>query len=213
MSAASIDAPRPAAAPPVGLLLAAGAGRRLGRGPKALLLLRGVPLVEHVARALREGGCAEVVVVTGAGAERVGSVVDKIPWARTEQNPRWREGMGTSLRTGLAAIGPGRDVLVTPVDRPGMRAEEVARVLAAHRPGGITAAAHREASGGLRRGHPVLFDAAWTTAAAEAAHADVGARDLLRARRDHVQLVDCTDLDDGADLDLPEDLWRLDVRG
>ena len=120
---------------------------------------------------------------------------------------------GTSLRTGLAAIGPGRDVLVTPVDRPGMCAAEVARVLAAHRPGGITAAAHREASGGLRRGHPVLFDAALTTAAAEAAHADVGARDLLRARRDHVQLVDCTDLDDGADLDLPEDLWRLDARG
>ena len=213
MSAASFDVPRPAAAPPVGLLLAAGAGRRLGRGPKALLLLRGVPLVEHVARALREGGCAEVVVVTGAGAERVGSVVDKMPWARTEQNPRWREGMGTSLRTGLAAIGPGRDVLVTPVDRPGMCAAEVARVLAAHRPGGITAAAHREASGGLRRGHPVLFDAALTTAAAEAAHADVGARDLLRARRDQVQLVDCTDLDDGADLDLPEDLWRLDARG
>ena len=50
-------------------------------------------------------------------------------------------------------------------------------------------------------------------AAAEAAHADMGARDLLRARRDQVQLVDCTDLDDGADLDLPEDLRRLDVRG
>lgn len=213
MSAASFDVSRPAAAPPVGLLLAAGAGRRLGCGPKALLLLRGVPLVEHVARALHEGGCAEVVVVTGAGAERVGSVLDGSPWARTEQNPRWREGMGTSLRTGLAAIGPGRAVLVTPVDRPGMCAEEVARVLAAHRPGGITAAAHREASGGLRRGHPVLFDAAWTAAAAEAAHADVGARGLLRARRDHVQLVDRTDLDDGADLDLPEDLWRLDVRG
>lgn len=213
MSAASFEGPRQAAASPVGLILAAGAGRRLGRGPKALLLLRGVPLVEHVARALREGGCAEVVVVTGAGAEGVDAVMDGMPWARTEQNPRWREGMGTSLRTGLAAIGPGRDVLVTPVDRPGTCAAEVARVLAAHRPGGITAAAHREASGELRRGHPVLLDAAWTTAAAEAAHADVGARDLLRARRDHVQLVDCTDLDDGADLDLPEDLWRLDVRG
>ncbi|MEE1650079.1 nucleotidyltransferase family protein [Brachybacterium sp. J144] len=213
MSAASFAVPRLASAPPVGLILAAGAGRRLGRGPKALLLLRGAPLVEHVARALRDGGCAEVVVVTGADSERVGAVLDGLPWARTEQNPRWREGMGTSLRTGLAAIGAGRDVLVTPVDRPGTCAAEVARVLSVHRPGGITAAAHREASGGLRRGHPVLLDAAWTAAAAEAAHADVGARDLLRARRDHVQLVDCTDLDDGADLDLPEDLWRLDVPG
>ena len=194
---------------PVGLLLAAGAGRRLGHGPKALLPTRGATLVEHVAGALLDGGCAEVVVVTGAGGAQVGAAVARWPGVRAHENPRWREGMGTSLRTGLATIGPGRDVLVTPVDRPGISAEEVARVLAAHRPGGLTAAAHRDRTGTLRRGHPVLFDAAWTAAAAEAAHGDVGARDLLRDQHEIVRLVDCTDLEDGADLDLPEHLGRL----
>lgn len=198
------------AAGPVGLVLAAGAGTRLGHGPKALLPMRGATLVEHVARALRDGGCAQVLVVTGAGAQQVGDAVGAMPGVRAQENPRWCEGMGSSLRTGLAAIGPRRDVLVTPVDRPGLGAEEVARVLAAHRSGGITAAAHRDASGTLRRGHPVLFDAAWTAAAAQAAHDDVGARDLLRAEAERVRLVDCTDLEDGTDLDLPEHLGRLE---
>jgi nicotine blue oxidoreductase len=203
-----------AAAPgsPVGLVLAAGAGTRLGLGPKALLPRHGATLVEHLARTLLGGGCVEVVVVTGAGAERVSAALEDLLGVRCERNPRWREGMGTSLRAGLAAIGPGLDVLVTPVDRPGLSAAEVARVLAAHRRGGITAAAHRDPAGRLRRGHPVLLDAGWTAVAAAAAHDDVGARDLLRARREIVQLVDCTDLEDGADLDVPEQLWRLDAR-
>ncbi len=211
VSAPGADGPRPRgeAEPPVGLILAAGAGTRLGRGPKALLVTRGVTLVEHLARALLDGGCTEVVVVTGAEAARVRDEVAAVPGARARENPHWRQGMGTSLQSGLAAIGPGRDVLVTPVDRPGVSAEEVARVLAAHRCGEITAAAHRDASGRLRRGHPVLFDACWTAAAADAAHDDVGARELLRAQRERVQLVDCTDLEDGADLDLPEQLWHL----
>lgn len=215
VSVPGADRPRPGgeAEPPVGLILAAGAGTRLGRGPKALLVTRGLTLVEHLAGALLGGGCAEVVVVIGAEAARVRAAVAAVPGVQARENPHWRQGMGTSLQRGLAAIGPGRDVLVTPVDRPGVSAEEVARVLAAHRRGEITAAAHRDASGRLRRGHPVLFDARWTAAAADAAHHEVGARELLRGQRELVQLVDCTDLEDGADLDLPEQLWRLGTPG
>lgn len=200
-----------APAAPIGLLLAAGAGTRLGLGPKALVPARGATLVEHTARALREGGCAEVVVVTGAGGRRVDGALAGLTGVRCVHNPSWRKGMGGSLRLGLQTIGSGHEVLVCPVDRPGLRAEEVARVIASHRPEEITAAAHRADTGRLRRGHPVLLGARWTAAAAAAAHDDVGARDLLRAQHEIVQLVDCSDLDDGGDLDAPADLWRLDV--
>jgi nicotine blue oxidoreductase len=54
-----------------GIVLAAGAGTRLGKGPKALLPYRGRPLLESVAGALLDGGCREVVVVLGAGAADV----------------------------------------------------------------------------------------------------------------------------------------------
>src|SRR5699024_9994565 len=60
---------------PAGLLLAAGAGRRLGRGPKALLPHRGRTLVEHVAEAMLLGGCADVTVVCGAGAPDVAAAL------------------------------------------------------------------------------------------------------------------------------------------
>ncbi|HXF03229.1 MAG TPA: NTP transferase domain-containing protein, partial [Arthrobacter sp.] len=64
-------------APVHGVLLAAGAGRRLGRGPKALPAgADGVPLVRKIAEMLRQGGCASVAVVLGAGAAEVGSVAD-----------------------------------------------------------------------------------------------------------------------------------------
>ena len=53
-----------------GLLLAAGAGRRMG-GPKALLELDGEALVQRGIRLLHDGGCAPVVVVVGAAAEQV----------------------------------------------------------------------------------------------------------------------------------------------
>ena len=56
-----------------GVVVAAGRGTRFGgRRPKALLELAGTPLVVHAVRALREGGCAGVVVA--APAELVGPV-------------------------------------------------------------------------------------------------------------------------------------------
>lgn len=196
------------ASAPAGLVLAAGGGRRLGRGPKALLHIGGRTLVEAMVEALLSGGCADVTVVTGAGAA---AVADVLPHRRNivmAHNAQWSTGMGSSLRRGLRAIGEDRDVLVTPVDRPGISSDVVRRVIASHVPGGITAAAHRSADGDLVRGHPVLFDARWTVAAAASAHGDAGARQLLAERRELVRLVDCSDIDDGADIDVPADLLR-----
>ncbi len=195
---------------PRGLVLAAGAGRRLGRGPKALLLRDdGLTLIESVVLALLDGGCQDVTVVAGARSEEVASALAGCDRVSVAFNPDWAAGMGSSLRRGLQAIGPGPDVMVTPVDRPGICAAEVARLIAAHRPGAITAAAHRDSEGQLQRGHPVLFDASWTSQAAAAAHGDIGARDVLDAHRSVVDLIDCSDLDDGADVDVPADLHRL----
>lgn len=196
---------------PAALVLAAGAGRRLGLGPKALLRVNGVTLIQSAVDALLAGGCSDVTVVTGARAEEVATVLLGRPCVCVVNNPAWATGMGSSLRCGLQAIGPGRNVLVTPVDRPGISAAEVARVLAAHSPGGITAAAHQGPNGQLRRGHPVLFDAQWTATASAFAHGDVGARELLIAQPEAVAWVDCSDLDDGLDIDVPADLPRLNV--
>ena len=70
------------------VLLAAGAGTRLGLGPKALLPFRGRTLVEVLADVLLAGGCREVVVVLGADAARVRAATD-LGRHRVIDNPDW----------------------------------------------------------------------------------------------------------------------------
>ncbi|MFI8826153.1 NTP transferase domain-containing protein [Streptomyces sp. NPDC053431] len=192
-----------------GLLLAAGGGRRLGGRPKALLLHRGRPLVEHAVRALREGGCEVVHVVLGAGADRVRAQA-RLPGCVLVDNPDWAEGMGSSLRVGLASLRaevlPVDAALVSLVDQPGIGPEAVARVRAAYRSRDSLVAA----SYGGRRGHPVLFGADRWAAVAAGAVGDQGAREYLRAHRDAITLVDCSDVAEPYDIDTEADLVHLE---
>ncbi|MBL1099873.1 nucleotidyltransferase family protein [Streptomyces coffeae] len=190
-----------------GVLLAAGGGRRLGGRPKALLRHRGRPLVEHAARALREGGCAPVHIVLGAAAEEVRARAE-LPGCVLVDNPDWEGGMGSSLRAGLASLaGTGAAAaLVTLVDQPGVGAEAVARLLAAYRSPDSLAAAEYEGV----RGHPVLFGAdRWADVAADA-RGDRGARGYLRAHQGALTLVDCSDIARPDDIDTTEDLTLLE---
>src|SRR5213595_117949 len=87
------------------VLLAAGAGTRLGLGPKALLPFRDRTLVEVLADVLLDGGCREVVVVLGADAPRVSRTAD-LSRHRVIENPNWASGMGGSFQLGVAAATP-----------------------------------------------------------------------------------------------------------
>ncbi|MFE5311009.1 NTP transferase domain-containing protein [Isoptericola sp. NPDC056605] len=199
----------------VAVLLAAGAGTRLGRGPKALLPHRGRPLVEHVTAALLAGGCDAVVVVLGAGAERVRAAASLDgPGVRVVLNPGWATGMASSLRAGVAAALEPRDgvpparLVVAHVDQPGVTSDDVARLLAAHRPGRVTASRWADAPDRDRPrwSHPLVLDAALAAPAAASAVGDAGARAFLRAHADLIDVVthpgDGRDVDTEADLDL-----------
>ncbi|MDP5227629.1 MULTISPECIES: nucleotidyltransferase family protein [Arthrobacter] len=191
------------------VLLAAGAGTRLGLGPKALLKRRGTALVEHLAAVLHDGGCSRVVVVLGAQAERVRREAS-LDGCTVVVNPAWEEGMGTSLRAGLGAVPAGENALVALVDQPALAVEAVRAVLGAHRPGQVTAAAYPDPDGALRRGHPVLFDASLLARVAASASGDEGARRFLQTHAGLVALVDCGAWGDGRDVDTPEDLRLLE---
>lgn len=191
-----------------GVLLAGGAGTRLGRGPKALLPFRGRTLVEVLADVLLDGGCREVVVVLGAGA---GDVRTRADLARhtVVENPAWVGGMGSSFQAGLDRARQEDHVLVALVDQPGLTAETVARLLQQHRPGRVTASAYADKSGKLRRGHPLVLDATLRAEAAASAGGDAGARIFLQAHPGLIDLVDCSDQSGGEDLDTPDQLHLL----
>ena len=193
------------------VVLAAGAGRRLGKGPKALLPYRGRPLVESIAGALLDGGCREVVVVLGAGAPDVAAIAE-LDRYRTVVNKDWQSGMGSSFLLGNAAADPQDHLLIALVDQPGLTLRTVGRLLAAHRPGRITAAAYLDGGGEdgtVRRGHPLLIDVGLRDAVAGTVAGDAGARGFLQAHPELVDEVDCSDQSTGADIDTPEHLHLL----
>jgi nicotine blue oxidoreductase len=212
-----------------GVVLAAGAGTRLGLGPKALLPYQGRPLVESVAAALLDGGCREVVVVLGAGAPDVATIAE-LGRYRVAINPDWRSGMGSSFLLGEQTADPADHLLIALVDQPGLSRATVWRLLARHRPGRITAAAYRrrreapeagqEAArearhvaaqeAGLLRGHPLLIDASLRQSVIATVTGDAGARGFLRAHPDLVDDVDCSDQSTGEDIDTPGQLGLLD---
>lgn len=198
-----------------GVVLAAGAGTRLGLGPKALLPFRGRPLVEAVAGTLLDGGCREVVVVLGAGAPKVAAAAE-LGRYRVAVNPDWETGMGSSFLLADQTADPADHLLIALVDQPGLAPATVRRLLATHRPGRITAAAYRRreaADGGvppaLHRGHPLLIDAALRGAVSATVTGDAGARGFLQAHPDLVDEVDCSDQSTGEDIDTPDQLGLL----
>lgn len=183
----------------LGLLLAAGAGRRMGT-PKALLRDdSGKPFVARALAVLQAGGCDEVIVVVGAEADAVTGLVGGD--ARVVHAADWAEGMGASLRAGLASAAHTQAgcAVVSLVDLPDVGVEVVRRLLASVP--SEEAALARAAYGG-RPGHPVLIGRAHWSGVIDSATGDKGARDYLT--QNPPVLVECGDLATGRDVDTPE---------
>lgn len=191
----------------VGLLLAAGAGRRMG-GPKALVRPdpAGPTMLETTLDRLFHAGLERVVTVVGAAADESAPLAESAG-AEVVVARDWDEGMGASLRAGLehlAASAPD-DVdaaLVTLVDLPDVGTRVHRRVLGAARGVGSGALVRAEFDG--RPGHPVLIGREHWAGVVASAVGDRGARDYL-ATHPPVS-VECGDLATGRDVDTPRGL-------
>jgi CTP:molybdopterin cytidylyltransferase MocA len=186
----------------VGLVLAAGAGRRFG-GPKALAELDGELLVDRAVRLLTAGGCDEVVVVLGASAEEV-RVHMHLLGTRPVVAHDWEQGQGASLNAGLTDIAAtdADAVIVALVDQPWVGAAAVRRLREAGESGAVAAVATYD---GQPRNPVLLARAIWEAVAASAV-GDVGARAWLRANPEQVVAVPCDGTGDPRDIDVPDDL-------
>jgi molybdenum cofactor cytidylyltransferase len=172
----------------VGVLLAAGAGRRYGK-PKVLV----DGWLDAAVGALRDGGCTDVVVVLGAAE------VAAPPGAVAIVAPDWDEGLSVSVRTGLAHAERMRAdyAVLHVIDTPDVGPAVVARVVGRAVASGSGLA---RAYFGDRPGHPVVMARRhWPEVLAQIS-GDEGAGAYLRSRPD-VEIVDCADLAGGRDID------------
>lgn len=188
------------ALPVTGIVLAAGAGTRMGT-PKALVRdAAGTPWVHLAAAALLDGGCGTVVVVLGAAAERARELVPDRPDVRSVVAEDWSAGPGASLATGLRALGGDTAACVSLVDLPTMPSAVVRRVVGRVDDPDVL----RRAVVGDRPGHPVLVGPAHRAALVDAVTTDPTDRVAgTWLRRAAVVGIDCSDLWDGADRDRP----------
>lgn len=179
----------------VGLLIAAGAGRRMGR-PKALVHDESGSWLVRGARTLQ--GCDTVTVVLGAGAEEAMPLLADVGVDVVIASD-WADGMGASLAAGLRRLleGTAARAVLHLVDLPDVGADVVNRVRS--EPAGPEALAR--ATYGGRPGHPVLIGRDHWAAVLSSCDGDRGARDYLAAR--DVIAVECGDLATGRDVDRP----------
>jgi CTP:molybdopterin cytidylyltransferase MocA len=210
----------------VGVLLAAGASRRMGR-TKSLVRSRGESFLAHGVRHLW-AACDQVVVVLGADAKTVraeaeaefvalvgrGALHGDLANARRHGttglevrfvvNRAWRRGMLGSVRAGLARASRMKPdaILILPVDHPSVRPDTVRALATAMR------AALGSYRGAGARSSPFAYalvprfkrrrghPLALSPALARAVAADRGASDLSDAVRRNARLIGFLDCRD-----------------
>jgi len=163
------------------------------------------PLLLHAVRAARGAlPCSRLIVVVGAEALRMKLVLRRSHCrARAVANPRWREGMGTSLRAGLAAVPrTAKAALLMLVDQPRVDAAAVKRLVDTWRRRPRVPAAARYDG---RTGVPAVLPRRYWRAL-KSLRGDQGARALLRGS-ERLTLVDMPEA--ALDIDTPRDLETL----
>jgi molybdenum cofactor cytidylyltransferase len=164
-----------------GVILAAGAGRRMGGRCKAALPLGEGTFLDAVVAAARAGGVADLVCVVAAPHAAETSALARARDVRVVENAAPERGMISSIVAGLDALaGAGADAaLVWPVDCPYVRAPTVAAVVAAAARDRIVVPTFAG-----RGGHPTAFGAAlWGELRDAASARDVVAADAARVVR------------------------------
>lgn len=186
------------------IVLAAGASTRFG-GIKQLVRIGGRPLMHTtVSRAVEVAGAATIVVL-GANATELAPLLTHTP-ATVVINRDWREGIGSSIRAGVARLPAAcTGVLLMLADQVAVTAQDLQRLVGTWRrqPEYVAAALY---SGGT--GVPAIFPRSRFTELAEL-RGDSGARRLLHRNPDRVVRVP---MDSAAlDIDTPEDLLAIDT--
>jgi molybdenum cofactor cytidylyltransferase len=200
------DEPLTASRSIAAVVLAAGRSSRMGGPNKLLAEIGGRPLVRLVAEAAVASQARPVVVVTGHERERVETALASLPVSFVH-NPHYAEGLGTTLRAGIAAVpGQADGVVVCLGDMPQVDAALIDRLIAAIDPDKGALVAVPSIDG--KRGNPVVWSRRFF-ADLMAVEGDIGARHLIGRYGEAVVEVPVTGTGVLTDIDTPEALAAL----
>jgi molybdenum cofactor cytidylyltransferase len=192
----------------VAVVLAAGESRRMGKDNKLTLAVGGTPMVTRVVEALERSRVQRIVVVTGHEPERIR---EALAGRRVElvHNPDYAEGIASSIRCGISALGDGVDgALMALADMPWVGTEVIDRLVDAF-------ASAAELSifipmFGRKRGNPVLWGSQHFPELL-ALSGDVGGKALFHRHSEAICYVDVQSPGVNVDIDTPEALQELGI--
>ena len=191
------------------VVMAAGAGNRMGHRPKSLLLRDGEPLLLRQVRLLALASAAPIVVVLGHHQDALLKVLQAaqtpFPQLHWTTNPAPDDGPASSLRCGLAALPEALDtIIVTLGDLPLVQAGDTETLLAAWQqraaPIALVLPVHEQTPG-----HPLAFGTVVRAAVMQGSTV----RDWRRAHADQVQTLRVNHDRCTTDVDTPQALERL----
>jgi molybdenum cofactor cytidylyltransferase len=183
------------------LVLAAGRSSRMGGANKLLAEIGGRPLVRIAVEQALASQARPVIVVTGHQRERVEAALAGLP-VDFVHNPYFADGLGTSLKTGIAALPAQSDgVIVCLGDMPQVDAAMINRLIGAIDPAKGALIAMPTIEG--QRGNPVVWSRRFFPDLM-AVEGDVGARYLIGRYTEAVAEVPLSGKAALTDVDTPE---------
>ena len=187
------------------VILAAGRATRMGcAAPKVLLSVGERTMLSRVIAAAKASKCSAIVVVAGSHAGAVGREAESLG-AGVVVNPRYRDGMASSLAAGVAALPAEVEAAVVLLgDQPCVSAAAIDRLIAAYRTTGKPMVLSRY---GTVTGAPALI-ARPLFPEVQALTGDTGARGLALRHPERVTEIPLAP-EEGSDVDTPDDLARV----
>ena len=182
-----------------GILLAAGSAARFGSNKLLHPLPDGTPVAVQAARRLVEAVPNSIAVIR-PDDEDLRHALDSTGIGIIE-NPVAGEGMGTSIARGVLARRDAAGWIIALADMPWIEPATIVAVAGLLRQGASMAA---PACAG-RRGHPVGFSRNWSEKLCELS-GDTGARRLVVAHPEALELIETADPGIFRDIDNPQDL-------
>jgi molybdenum cofactor cytidylyltransferase len=185
------------------VVLAAGRSTRMGAINKLIAEIGGKPLVRIAAEQALASRAKPVIVVTGHEHERVEAALAGLP-VRFVHNPDYADGLGTSLKAGIAVVPADADgVVVCLGDMPQVDAGLIDKLIAAIDPerGGLVVVPSIDG----RRGNPVVWSRRFFHDLT-AISGDIGARHLIGSYAEAVVEVPVAGEAALTDVDTPESL-------
>ncbi len=193
----------------MGLLLAAGSSKRMGKKNKLLTEIDGNKMIVHVAEQIQQSKVDEITVVTGHEADQIKLALNHVI-TKFVYNPNFTKGLTTSLKTGLKHISDDIDgVIIFLGDMPLIKAHHINQIIEAFNPTegrSICVPIH-----GRKRGNPVLWGKQYLREILSI-KGDIGARQLFEKYSDQIsEIIIDTDVV-LFDVDTPERLKELKTR-